>query len=682
MSAPVPTAAAPTARPTGRFYRALRMAVLVPLARLRFLFVLGAIGVLIVKWDDLVARYEKWARPVASADAADPDHEYFCPMHPTVIRDTKKDKCPICFMPLSKRKKGEAGGGEALPAGTVARVQLTPYRITLAGVRTVPVEYHALTREIATVGTVEFDERKLKAVSARVKGRLDTLRVNQTGQMVHAGDPLAELYSPDLVVTVQNLLDARSSANTVGERLARDRLKLWGIDDAQVEEIVKAGKPVTHLTIRSPIDGHVLKKYVREGQYVEEGGALFDVADLSTVWVQAQLYEDDIAFLPAGGHDPRTGTPGFDLKATAATRAFPGRPFEGRLSFLFPHVDAETRTLTVRFDVPNKDHELRPGMTATVTLKLDHDLLAKTSAGARLQARDGKVLAVPETSVIDTGARKLVYRQTLPDTFDGVAVELGAKLQAADGGVHYPVLSGLAEGDRVVTAGSFLIDAETRLNPALGSTYIGSSSGGKGGPQVMRPTTPEDKDTKVAAALAKLPPADRKLAEAQAWCPVQRDRLGVMGVPVRVKTPDGRPLFVCCEACRSEAEADPSGMFGRVDELKRTRSAAPPANSPAPAPATSPAPPALSPERLAKVRAGLDKLAPEDRKRAAAQRLCPVQEKPLGLMGKPVEVALDGAAVFLCCASCEDEAKTDPKGTLKKIEAFKKLPPVLREDRP
>jgi membrane fusion protein, copper/silver efflux system len=684
VPAPTSTGAAPTARPTGRFYRALRLTVLVPLARLRFLFVLGAIGVLIVKWDDLVARYEKWARPAASADAADPDHEYFCPMHPTVVRDTKKDKCPICFMPLSKRKKGDAGGGEALPAGTVARVQLTPYRIVLAGVRTAPVEYHALAREVTTVGTVEFDERKLKAVAARVKGRLDTLHVNQTGQMVHAGDPLAELYSPDLVVTVQNLLDARASTNAVGEKLARDRLKLWGIDDAQVEEIAKAGKPVTHLTIRSPIDGHILKKYVREGQYVEQGGPLFDVADLSTVWVQAQLYEDDIAFLPAGGHDPKTGKPDFDLKVAAATRAFPGRPFTGTLSFLFPHVDAETRTLTVRFDVPNKGHELRPGMTATVTLKLDHDLLAKTPAGARLQSREGKTLAVPETSVIDTGARKLVYRQALPDTFDGVAVELGPKLTAPNGGAYYPVLSGLVEGDRVVTAGSFLIDAETRLNPALGSTYIGGSSGGKSGGAVVRPTTPEDKDTKVAAALAKLPPADRKLAEAQAWCPVQRDRLGVMGVPVRVKTPDGRPLFVCCEACRSEAEADPSGMFGRVEELKRMRTAAPPQTDPTmPVPAApAPSAPALSPERLAKVRAGLDKLPTDDRKRAVAQRKCPIQEKELGLMGKPVELPLDGGTVFLCCKACEDDAKADPKGTLKKAEGFKKLPPILPEGTP
>ncbi len=662
---------------SGRFYRALRLAVLVPLARLRFLFVLGAIGVLIVKWDDLVAGYDKYARPAAGAAAHDPDHEFFCPMHPTVVRDTNKDKCPICFMPLSKRKKGEPSD-VALPAGTVARVQLSPYRIALAGVRTAPVEYHALTRAINTVGTVEFDERKLKAVAARVKGRIDTLRVNQTGQMVHAGDALAELYSPDLVVTVQNLLDARTSANKVQETLARDRLKLWGIDDAQVEEIAKAGKPITHLTIRSPIDGHVLKKYVREGQYVEEGGPLFDVADLSTVWVQAQLYEDDLAFLPAGGHDPKTGKPDFDLKATAVTRAFPGRPFEGTLSFLFPHVDAETRTLTVRFDVPNTNHELRPGMTATVTLKLDYGLLTKTPAGARLQARDGKTLAVPETSVIDTGARKLVYRQALPDTFDGVAVELGAKLHAADGGVYYPVLSGLAEGDRVVTAGSFLIDAETRLNPALGSTYIGGSSGGKGGAAVVRPTTPEDKDAKAAAGIRLLPPDERKVAEAQVWCPVLRDRLGPMGKPVKVKVPDGRPLYVCCESCRAEAEANPAEMFTRVEELKRTRTTATPPDPTTPALAV----PVLTAEQVAKVRAGLDKLTPADRKRAVAQRLCPVMEKPLGLMGKPIEVALDGGTVFVCCPSCVNDARADPQGTLKKAEGFKKLPPVLPEGTP
>jgi RND family efflux transporter MFP subunit len=680
VSAPTPPSAPPPAAPgSDRFSRALRLTILVPLARLRFLFILGAIGLVIVKWDDLTARYEKYVRPAAGADAADPDHEYFCPMHPTVVRDTKKEKCPICFMPLSKRKKGETGGGEALPAGTVARVQLTPYRIALAGVRTTPVEYQSLSREITTVGTVEFDERTLKAVSARVKGRIDTLRVNQTGQMVHAGDALAELYSPDLVVTVQNLLDAREAKNAVGEKLARDRLKLWGIDDAQVEEIVKAGKPITHLTIRSPITGHVLKKYVREGQYVEEGTALFDVADLATVWVQAQLYEDDIAFLPAGGHDSKTGKPDFDLAVTATTRAFPGKPFTGTLSFLYPHVDAETRTLTVRFDLPNKDHELRPGMTATVALKLGHELLMKTPAGAGLQTRDGRVLAVPETSVIDTGARKVIYRQTLPDTFDGVAVELGPKLCAAYGAVYYPVLSGLAEGDRVVTAGSFLIDAETRLNPALGSTYIGGSSGGSPGAGIVRPTTPTDPDAKIEASMRQLPPHERKLAESQAWCPVLGDRLGLMGPPIKVDLGGGRSVFVCCKSCINAAKADPEKSLRRVEELRGIH---PKEATPAPAP---PSPPVakLSQAEAAEARANLGKLPPADRRAADAQRLCPVQGEALGTMGVPIKVDLGGGrAVFVCCKGCIGKAQKNPEAVLKKAEEFKKLPPVLPGDKP
>ncbi|MBA4189372.1 MAG: hypothetical protein C0467_15355 [Planctomycetaceae bacterium] len=670
MSASTPPTAANPGVPPNRIYRAFRLAVLVPLARLRFLFILGAIGVLIVKWDDLVARYEKYTRPATGADAGDHDHEYFCPMHPTVVRDTSKDKCPICFMPLSKRKKGEQTD-EALPAGVVARVQLSPYRVALAGVNTTPVEYQSLTRDITTVATVEFDERKLKSVSARVKGRIDKLFVNQTGQMVHFNDPLAELYSPDLVVTVQNLLDARQANNTGLEAIARDRLKLWGIDDKQVEDIVKAGQPVVRLTIRSPIDGHVLKKSVREGQYVEEGSSLFEVADLSSVWVQAQLYEDDLAFLPIGGHDPKTGRPDFELTATATTRAFPGKTFSGPLSFLFPHVDTETRTLTVRFDVPNKRHELRPGMTASVTLRLTHDLLAKTAAGARLQSRDGKVLAVPEAAVIDTGARKVVYRQSLPNTFDGVAVELGAKLHTAEGAVFFPVLSGLAEGDRIVAAGSFLIDAETRLNPALGSIYIGGS-GSKPGAVAVRPTTPEDRDAKVAAAFAQLPATDRKLAEAQEWCPVQRDRLGLMGVPIKL-TLANRTLFICCPTCRAEAEANPSEMFSRVEELKRTRPAvmSPGAKNP------TPPIPVLTPEKLEKIRTNLAKLGPEDSKAAESQRYCPIQEKPIGSMGKPPKLTLDGKVVFLCCPACEDAAIANPKGTSQKAEGFKKLPPIL-----
>src|SRR3954469_21413870 len=255
-------------------WQRFRLAVLVPFARLRFLIILGVIGLAIVKWEWLSARYDMMVRPPDEAAAATSDVEFYCPMHPAVVRDNNREKCPICFMPLSKRTKGEATS-EALPAGTVARVQLSPYRVVLAGVRTAPVGFQPLHREIATVGTVEFDERALRSVSARFKARIDQLFVNQTGQAVSKGDPLASVYSPDLVVTIQNLLDARKANNPDQEANARNRLALWGVETDQIDEILKAGKPVTHLTVRSPITGHVVKKYPREGQYVEEGGVLF-----------------------------------------------------------------------------------------------------------------------------------------------------------------------------------------------------------------------------------------------------------------------------------------------------------------------------------------------------------------------------------------------------------------------
>ncbi|HBI41425.1 MAG TPA: hypothetical protein DDY78_01030, partial [Planctomycetales bacterium] len=195
-------------------------------ARLRFFVLLAAMGGVILYWDTLKGYYEKWTRPATAQSPADADSEYYCPMHPTVIRD-HPDKCPICGMPLSKRKKIE-GDGEALPAGVISRVQLTPYRVALAGVETKPVEYRALSKEITAAGFVEFDERKLTRITNHVSGRsrIDKLNVNVTDQPVAKGDPLALLYSPDLDLTMQNLLDAHRADNKALERMTRQRLDL------------------------------------------------------------------------------------------------------------------------------------------------------------------------------------------------------------------------------------------------------------------------------------------------------------------------------------------------------------------------------------------------------------------------------------------------------------------------
>lgn len=650
--------------------------ILVKLARLRFIAVLAAIGIVITQWDTLAAHYDKWARPAGVVAHAAGDFEWFCPMHPTVIRDNGKEKCPICFMPLSKRKKGETHE-VALPAGVVNRVQLSPYRVVLAGINTFRVDYQPLSKEITAVGYVEFNERAVKNVSARVKGRIDTLDVNETGQMVDAGDVLASLYSPDLNVTMQNLLDAQKRGNRALVESGRSRLQLLGISDDQIDEVLQAGKANTHLKIRSPIAGHVIKKYVREGQYVDEGTPLYDIADLATVWIQAQIYEDDLAFLPAEqSHKP--GTQLFDdpLAVTATTRAYPDEAFHGLLTFIYPHVDQQTRTVTVRFELNNPGHRLRPGTTTTVRVKVPpREIRAlRQAVGSNPELfnldllEQGKVLAVPESSVIDTGSQTIVYRQTLPGVYEGVKVDLGPRMSGPDDVPFFPVLRGLAPGEIVVTSGSFLVDAETRLNPAAGSIYFGGSSGSKGGSSggsTVRPSTPEDSDAKVNQALARLSAADRKIAEAQEFCPVLPDsRLGGMGVPVKVMI-ENQPVFLCCDGCVKTARANPKDTLAKVQKLKEPKARTPARSAQAPASAQRTA----DTGEEAEIRRALAKLSAEDRKLAEAQRFCPVlADSRLGSMGVPVKLMINGQPVFICCEGCEKKARANPGKTLKAVE--------------
>jgi membrane fusion protein, copper/silver efflux system len=653
--------------------------ILVKLARLRFVAILLVIGLIITQWDKLIAYYEKWTRPANATAVGGGAFEWFCPMHPSVVRDNPKDKCPICFMPLSKRKKGEGGPAEALPAGIISRVQLSPYRVVLAGVSTWRVDYIPLTREIVAPGLVEFNERGQKSVPARVSGRIDKLLVNATGQFVERDQVLAEIYSPDLLVTVQNLLTAQKANNADLLRDARTRLDRLGIDDKQINEILKSGQATTHLKIRSPIGGHVIQKYVREGQYVQEGMALYDVADLAKVWIQAQIYEDDIALLPAAQEHPEMRE-GEKRAVVATTRAFPNEEFHGTLSFIYPHVDQSNRTLTVRFEIDNPQHKLRPGGTATVRLLVSPQQIASLavvgmSDEQKDQLEKGYLAAVPAGAVIDTGDQKIVYRQASPGVFEGVRVTLGPKMIDPSGVVFLPVLSGLAVGDQIVTSGSFLVDAETRLNPAAGSIYFGGSSGAKTSTaSAVRSTTPDDPDAKISAELARLPAADRALAEQQRTCPIiEGNRLGSMGPPVKL-TLEGETVFLCCSGCKAQATANPQKTAQRVRELRRQLPQPPAKGAPEPPPTKplvatqdQPADPAEQ-----KIVQELTKLPLADRELVAQQRFCAISDKSrLGSMGPPIKVVLSGEPVFLCCEGCEPAAKDDPQGTIARAKQLR-----------
>lgn len=212
------------------------------------------------------------------------------------------------------------------------------------------------SKEMSIAGNIEADETKLARITARLKGRIDKLHIKVAGGKVKKGEPLAELYSPDLMVATQNLLDAQRSENRELERNAMERLRLWGLDEQQIKTIVKAGKPAGQMTLRSPISGHLLRKYRLEGEYVDEGAQLFDLVDLSTVWVEAAFAEDAFAVLKEGWH------------ARVTAKALPNREFRGEvlggLNF-----DRATRTIKVRFAVENPREELLPGMFAMVRLE-------------------------------------------------------------------------------------------------------------------------------------------------------------------------------------------------------------------------------------------------------------------------------------------------------------------------
>ncbi len=500
-------------------WRKFRLVVKVVELRLRFIALMAATALAFAYWDELANRYDKWMRPASHQHAGISGIEYYCPMHPQVVQEAP-GTCPICGMPLAKRKKGEK---TTLAPGVTARVELAPFRVAQAGIKTAEVGYAPLTQTVTTVGYVAFDERRLASIATKVPGmtRVEKLYVNFTGQEVEVGQKLAELYSPGLSQAIEELLNASHRVDDsvqpktdIGRSLVSDRremvrasaekLRRWGITQAQIDEILKAGKTDFTIPILSPIRGHVFKKNVVEGQEVSEGFAMFEVADLHDVWVQAEVYEHQIGLIHEGE------------AVEAAVEAFPGKTFPGKVEFIQPHVSPSTRTVEVRFALANPGHQLRPGMFATVTLKTPvaempdfRSRLASTSASGeqtncpvttlklgsmgkpvlvdvasrkiwtccsacppKLKARPAlylarmaapprdEVLSVPESSVIDTGKRKVVYVESDAGVFEGREVVLGPRI-----GNRFPVLDGLAVGEKVAASGAFLIDAESRINP-------------------------------------------------------------------------------------------------------------------------------------------------------------------------------------------------------------------------
>lgn len=367
---------------------------------------------------------------------------YRCPMHPNYTSD-KAGECPICGMNLEAVEAEEPHAHGATDGGVpgLTSVQIPAERTQLIGVRLARAERGSLGEGSPLVGFVSPDETRLKRVQLRVSGWVRDVAMNRTGEQVTAGQPMLSIYSPELYQSEQEYLIALGSGegsmdhDAGAHDSARERLRLLGVPDDEVERLERERKPSSQMALRSPVTGTVLERNVVEGQFVSADTPLFTVADLSRVWVLVDLYEMDLGRVRVGDR----------VRFTAD--GLPGREFSAAIDFVYPTVSAETRTLKARLSLANPGGVLKPGMYGQV------DIASRRGASA---------LIVPAEAVVNTGEYSYVFLARASGTFEPRRVWTGR-----GDGDRITVLKGLSEGDTVVASASFLIDSESRLKAAI-----------------------------------------------------------------------------------------------------------------------------------------------------------------------------------------------------------------------
>ena len=367
---------------------------------------------------------------------------YHCPMHPSYTSD-RPGECPICGMnlePIPDAAHAATPADGDVPG--LAGVHITPERVQLIGVRTARVERRTMGNRLDLVGFVAPDETQLRRIQLRAAGWVQELYVSRTGERVQAGQPLLAIYSPELYQSGQEYLielGARDSASAMSHEAgassaARDRMRLLGVPPEEIARLERERTASTRLVLTAPFTGTVLERGVVEGQYVGADTPLFTLADLSRVWVLADLYEMDFG----------RARPGDRARFTAD--ALPGRGFEGTVDFIYPTVSSETRTVKLRVTLGDPRGELLPGMYGRVLV---------TAGGA-------SALAVPAEAVVNAGEHDYVFLARAGGHFEPRRVTVGVQ-----DGDWAQILKGLAAGDTVVASASFLIDSESRLKAAI-----------------------------------------------------------------------------------------------------------------------------------------------------------------------------------------------------------------------
>lgn len=372
------------------------------------------------------------------------------------LRLSYLDTTPTPSHPVPAEHNGHAAPTPRLPVTDTARAALpantlviSPERLQSIGVRFASAERRAVDRTIRTVGRVEVDERRVAHVHLKLDGWIDTLHVNYTGERVQRGQILFTLYSPELVATQHEYLLALKSHTLLGDHtfpdvansavslldITRQRLRLWDITDTHIKELERTGQVLKTLPIHSPISGTVINKIALAGMRVGPGDELYTIADLSRMWIVADVYEYELPLIKVG------------QTATVTLSYDPQTVLRGRVAFIYPSLDPQTRTAKVRFELDNRGERLKPEMYTTVELRIP--------LGTRL--------VIPNEAVLESGERQVIFLHHGGGTLEWRAVKLGIRAEE-----WVEVVDGLTAGDHVVTSANFLIDSESRLKAAVG----------------------------------------------------------------------------------------------------------------------------------------------------------------------------------------------------------------------
>jgi Cu(I)/Ag(I) efflux system membrane fusion protein len=359
----------------------------------------------------------------------------------------------------------------AIPAQNKG-VMVSPEKQQMMGVKTEPATIRDLTHTIRTVGQVEVDERRLTHMHTKLEGWVQELYVKFTGELVQKDQKLFEMYSPELVSTQEEYLLALKAVRSLGDsefpevaqnarsllEVTRQRFALWDITPDHIRDLEKTGKVLRTLPLHAPSSGYVMHMAVREGMHVMPAMELYALADLSTVWVLADVYEYEIPLVELG------------QEATVTFSYFPGQTFKGKVTYVYPILETKTRTVKVRFELPNPKWALKPGMFANIDLQIPR----------------GKRLVVPNTAVLDSGTEQLVFIDQGQGMFEPRKVTVGVRTRDA-----YEILEGIKAGELVVTRGNFLIDSESNLKAATEMMMPGMDMGKKKNaePLASMPTT-------------------------------------------------------------------------------------------------------------------------------------------------------------------------------------------------